>query len=97
MALVVSKTDEGCVFQVRVVPRSRRDEVSGVHGDALKVRLTAPPVEGKANRALQKFLSKRLDVPPSAIEILSGHASRIKRVCAHGVSPAAVQSLLADK
>jgi uncharacterized protein (TIGR00251 family) len=97
VALVVVETDEGCVFQVRVVPRSRRDEVSGVHGDALKVRLTAPPVEGKANRALQKFLAKRLGVAPSAIEILSGHASRSKRICVQRVSPAAIHALLAPK
>jgi len=94
MTLPVTEGEKGCTFQVRVLPRSRRDEVVGLHGDALKIRLTAPPVRGKANRALREFLAGRLGVSPSAVEILSGHTSRQKRVRVRGVSAGAIRALL---
>ncbi len=94
MALPVIEGKEGCTFRVRVSPRSRRDEVVGLHGDALKIRLTAPPVRGKANRALREFLAGQLGIPPSAVEILAGHTSRQKRVRVVGVSVEAVHALL---
>lgn len=94
MALEVVKEKEGCTFQVHVVPRSKRDEIVGLHGDALKVRLTAPPVEGKANQALRVFLAEELGIAPSAVEILSGHTSRQKRVRVTGVSAEALHTLV---
>ena len=97
MTLQVTEGKEGCTFQVRVLPRSRRDEVVGLHGDALKVRLTAPPVRGKANRALREFLADQLSVSPSDVEILTGHTSRQKRVRVMGVSAGAVRALLSAK
>jgi uncharacterized protein (TIGR00251 family) len=97
MALQVTEEEESCAFHVRVIPRSRRNEIVGQHGDALKIRLTAPPIEGKANRALQTFLAKRLGVSPTAVEILTGHTSRQKRVRVEGVSADAVRGLLAKE
>ncbi len=94
MTLPVIEGKEGCTFRVRVSPRSRRDEVVGLHGDALKIRLTAPPVRGKANRALREFLAGQLDVSPSAVEILTGHTSRQTRVRVMGVSAEAIHALL---
>ena len=94
MGLPVTEREEGAIFRVRVLPRSRRDEVVGLHGDALKIRLTAAPTKGKANRALQEFLAERLGVSPSAVELLSGHTSRWKRVRVKGVSADAVRALL---
>ncbi len=94
MTLQVVERKDGCTFRVRVQPRGRRDEVTGLHGDALKIRLKAPPVEGKANQALQKFLAKQLNVPPSAVEILAGHTSRQKRVRVADVSADAIRALL---
>ena len=94
MALRVTEGDGGCVFRVRVLPRSRRDEIVGLHGDALKIRLTAPPVDDKANRALRRLLAKRLGVSLSDVEILSGQASRWKRVCVSNVSADAVFALV---
>lgn len=93
MALRVVEEKEGCTFQVRVIPRGRHDEIVGLHGDALKVRLTAPPVEGRANDALRAFLARQLVVAPAAVEILSGHTSRQKRVRVAGVSAEAVRAL----
>ncbi len=93
----VSEGKGGCIFRVRVLPRSRRDEVTGLHGDALKIRLTAPPVRGKANRALREFLADKLGVSTSDVEILTGHTSRQKRVRVMGVSADAVYALLSAK
>ena len=94
MTLQVTEGKSGCVFQVRVVPRSRQEKVVGLHGDALKIRLTAPPEKGKANRALQEFLAGRLGVSRSDVEILSGHTSRHKRVRVENVSAGAIHALL---
>jgi uncharacterized protein (TIGR00251 family) len=77
---------EGVTFAVRVVPRARRNQISGRHGEALKVRLTAPPVEGAATKALCVFLAEQLGVRSAAVEIISGHASRHKVVRVSGVS-----------
>jgi len=95
--LPVVESEKGCTFMVRVVPRGRRDEIVGLHGDALKLRLAAPPERGKANRALRKFLAKRLDVSPADVEIISGYTSRQKRVCVRDVSVDSVRALVSAK
>jgi len=97
VTLQIAEGKGGCTFQVRVLPRSRRDEVVGRHGDALKIRLTAPPVRGKANCALREFLADQLGVSPSDVEILTGHTSRQKRVRVMGVSADAVRALLSTE
>ena len=86
----------GCTFYVHVVPRSRRDEVVGLYDDALKVRLKAPPVDGKANDALCKFLGSALHVPRRNVTVLGGLASRHKRVRIVGVSVGEIRSLLSS-
>lgn len=71
----------GSALAVRVTPRASRDEIAEVLSDGtIRIRLTAPPVEGKANKALIKFLAKVLDVPPSRIEIVAGEGGRDKLV-----------------
>lgn len=74
------KADGGYILQVRVTPRASRNEMRGWHGGALKVRLRAPPVDGKANEALVDFLAEALEVPRSRVAILAGGASRLKSV-----------------
>lgn len=88
------ETREGVLLAVRVQPRASRDEIAGVHGDALKIRLKAPPVEGEANAALLRFLSKRLKAPLSALAIRSGVSSRRKTVLIQGLKPEEVQAQL---
>lgn len=73
---------------VVIQPKASRDEIVGRHGDAIKIKLTAPPVEGKANAALIAFLAKKLGIPKSAITILRGHASRRKTIAITGVTSA---------
>ncbi len=75
---------EGVVFRVYVQPRASRNEVVGPHNGALKVKLTAPPVGGAANKMCVAFFAKTLGVPKSAVEILSGQTGRSKTVLVRG-------------
>jgi|YNPBryBLVA2012_1023415.scaffolds.fasta_scaffold00202_4 uncharacterized protein (TIGR00251 family) len=90
----VAETAGGCTFRVHVAPRSHRDAVAGLYGDALKVRLKAPPVEGQANQALQSLLADLLGVSRDNVEIVAGHTSRSKTVRVSGVRAAQVRALL---
>ena len=72
-----------------MVPRARVTAVAGRHGDALKIRLAASPVDGAANDELIRFLAERLSVPRSAVTITAGHASRRKTVKVAGIKAAA--------
>lgn len=82
---------------VHVVPRARKTELAGHHGDAIRIRLAAPPVEGAANDALIRFLSTLLDLPRSAITIVRGATGRRKVVSIDGLTIDAVRrQLLAD-
>ena len=94
--LRVTRSKSGCAFGVHVVPRSRQDAILGLYGEALRVRLKTPPVEGRANQALRAFLADQLRVPTEAVEILSGHTSRHKVVHVDGVEVAQVHALLKD-
>ena len=72
---------DGCVtFAVRVAPRASRDAIEGEYNGALRVRLTSPPVDGRANEALRRLLAERLNVPLAAVRIVAGEKSRTKRV-----------------
>jgi len=86
----LTQTPEGVIVAVYVQPRASRDEVVGMHGDALRVRLTAPPVEGAANQRCREFLAKLLRVPKSDVTLVSGDKSRHKRLLIRGVDAAAV-------
>jgi uncharacterized protein (TIGR00251 family) len=77
-------------FAVRVIPRAGRTGVAGTRGDALVVRLAAPPVEGAANDALVEFLARAFDRPRREVRIVSGQSSRDKRVAIGGLAEAAV-------
>ena len=70
------------ILNIRLQPRASRDEIVAVQADGrLKIRITAPPVDGKANEHLLRFLATLCDVPRSAVTLLSGHSGRNKRVC----------------
>ncbi len=85
MPTVFEPANEGIVFTVTVQPRASKNAVMGRHGDTLKIKLTAPPVDGAANKACITFLAKQLGVAKSRLEIVSGHNGRVKRVrCRYG-------------
>ena len=81
-------------FTVRVVPRASRSEIAGEHDGHLRVRVTAPPVEGAANEELIRTLARALGVPTRAVEITGGHHSKTKQVHATGVTRAMLEALL---
>ena len=85
---------DGVVLSLHIQPGAKRTEVAGTHGAALKIRLAAPPVDGKANEALIAFLAKTLDVPKSRVDLVAGQSSRAKRVRIAGIAPAAVAARL---
>lgn len=82
----LKETERGVILNIRVVPRAARDGLAGLWQDAVKIRLQAPPVEGKANRALVRFLSRLLDVPPSSLQVVSGKNARQKRLFVTGMT-----------
>ncbi len=78
--LYLKRHPDGITFKVRVQPRAKKNTVVGLLGDALKIKLTAPPVDGAANTMCLKFLAGLLDVPKSALEIVSGQTGREKMI-----------------
>ncbi len=78
--LSVKETPEGLAFKIFVQPRSSKNAVAGLHGDAVKIKLTAAPVDNAANEQCIKYLSKFFGVSKSCLEILSGHTGRSKQI-----------------
>ena len=95
--LEVSSQSGAVIFHVRVQPRAGRDEIAGVIAGALKVRLQAPALEDRANVALCEYLATLLKTPKSAVRILGGERSRIKRVEVRGVHEQQVRGLLSHE
>jgi uncharacterized protein (TIGR00251 family) len=90
--LRVRREGGAITFEVRVAPRASRDRIIGPREGALKVSLTAPPVDGAANEALRKLLAKTLGVPKSAVEIVRGEHSRTKLLRIHGADESKLDS-----
>jgi uncharacterized protein len=93
----VRKTDTGVVFRIRVVPRASRSGIAGVQGDALKLRITAPPVEGKANEECIRLLAERLAVKKTQVTIIAGHTSRTKTVAVAGIRMESIAELCVEE
>jgi uncharacterized protein (TIGR00251 family) len=91
---LIRDTGAGVELDVRVIPRAKKTECTGVREEALVVRVAAPPVEGAANDALIEFLSRALDVPRRAVTILSGDRGRHKRVAIAGTTIAQIKEVL---
>jgi uncharacterized protein (TIGR00251 family) len=89
----ITEKDGAVSFTVRVQPRASRDEIVGEFQDGLKVRLTAPPVDDRANEALRKLLASRLKLPLAAVRIAAGERSRNKRMEIRGASPEMIRAL----
>jgi uncharacterized protein (TIGR00251 family) len=79
---------------VRLQPRAKRDEVVGERGEAIVIRVTAPPVDGKANAALCAFIAKKLKISPTRVDLVRGQTSRDKVVHVEGVTQADLRAAL---
>ncbi len=91
---VIQAVDDGVVLRVRVQPRSNMERLEGVHGDQLRVRLTAPPVDGAANAACIAFLAKTLGVSRSRVHIRTGAKGRDKVLYIADLTPEQAASAL---
>lgn len=87
----IRDTPSGATFQVKVHPRAKKNAITGEIGDALKLALTAPPIEGRANEACIAFFAEFLNVPRSSITIAAGETSRNKLIRISGLSAAQVE------
>ena len=87
------RVDDGWLLAVRVQPGAKTTQVAGLHGDDLKVRVAAPPVEGRANAQLEEFIARALGVPRRCVAVVKGGSSRRKTV--HVAAPHADPALLA--
>lgn len=92
----IKQTKSGISIDVIVQPKSSRDEIVGLHSDRLKIKLTAPPVDGKANAALIAFLAKKLGIAKSQIQIVRGETGRKKTLLLKDVSAEKIRSALPD-
>jgi uncharacterized protein (TIGR00251 family) len=97
VTFVVTDKDGAITFDVQVVPRASRDRLGPVHGDRLKVQLTAPPVDGAANDALVQLLAKALGRPRGDVAIVRGHTGRKKTVRVAGSTRDALYSRIEDE
>jgi uncharacterized protein (TIGR00251 family) len=82
----ISAVENGARLQVLIVPRASSTQIVGIHDDRLKIKLTAPPVDGKANQALVRFLAKRLNVSKDQFNIVSGETARRKTLTVDALS-----------
>ncbi|HEU4955617.1 MAG TPA: DUF167 domain-containing protein [Gemmatimonadales bacterium] len=83
----LAPTPLGTRLTLRVQPRASRNAIVGLHGQSIRIRLTAPPVDGAANEALVAFLAERLGVSAAVVELVRGHGSRDKFVEVTGLAP----------
>jgi uncharacterized protein (TIGR00251 family) len=93
----ITEKDGSVTFKVCVIPRSSKSEIVGEHYRSLKIKLTAPPVDGAANAELIKVLAKHLGVPKADIEIVAGETSKNKRVRVTGADPERLAAILHGK
>jgi len=94
--VTINETAKGVIFSIRVHPRARKNSITGTIGDALKLTLTAPPVEGKANQAVIEFFAELFAIPRSSVTIASGETNRNKVVRVSGICRTAVEQRLAE-
>lgn len=97
MVCWLSSAADGVIVAIYVQPRAVRNEIVGVQGDELKVRLTSPPVEGAANKLCSEFFARLLGVAKTEVTLIAGHKSRHKRLFIRGKTIKEVSDVLAAK
>jgi len=87
-------SEKSVIIQVQIQPRSSKNEITGLHNGRLKIKISAPPVNGKANQALIEFIAKALGVSKSKVEIVKGHTSKFKTLKVSGITQEFYRSFL---
>ena len=93
-SLIVQDTKDGVILTVHVQPKASTTECVGIHGDAIKIRVAAPPIDGAANDELIRFLARQLSIPSTSVLIHSGAGGRHKRVLVKGTTAQLVMARL---
>jgi len=93
-SLIVQDTKDGAILTVHIQPRASTTECVGIHGDEIKIRVAAPPVDGAANDELIRFLARRFSIPSTSVQIYSGAGGRHKRVLVKGATAQLVMARL---
>jgi uncharacterized protein (TIGR00251 family) len=89
-ALFLRESPEGVFLAIKVQPRGSRNQVQGIHGNELKISVTAPPVDAAANEALLRFLAEQLDCPRGSVQLIRGQTSRHKTILVKGLASARI-------
>ncbi len=92
--LAIRESEGGVTFSIRVLPRSSRSEIAGIQESALRIRITAPPVEGLANEECIRLLAKKLHIAKSRISLIAGQQSRNKTVRIEGLKRKDIEALI---
>ncbi len=85
--IAIKKENDGFSFSAKVRPGARKNEISGIHDECLKIKVTAAPEKGKANKAIIALLAKEMNIPKSRISILNGETSSLKKIFIKEVDP----------
>jgi len=93
----LQETTAGVVLHLQVQPRSSKNQLVGLHGDLLKVKLTSPPVDGAANKCCCEYLAKVFQIAKGRVELIGGDKARQKRILLHGLELAEVEATLVLK
>lgn len=93
-SIVFHASRDGITFSVKIIPRAKRDEIVGIENDTVKIRLNAPPVEGRANEALVRFLAGVLGLARAQVEIVRGETARHKVIRVRGITPEKLDAIL---
>ncbi len=92
--LRIRETEKGAVLEIRLLPRSSRCEIAGLQDGALKIKITAPPVEGKANEECIRFISGILKIRKSALTIIAGEKSKNKTILVTGMTAQVIEKII---
>ena len=92
--LAITSTPTGVSFAVKVIPNASRDQIVGLLGDALKVKVAAPPEAGKANQAVCALLARALSINAHAVQVVQGHSQPHKRIEVVGAAPDAIRAVI---
>ncbi|MCL2103636.1 MAG: DUF167 domain-containing protein [Kiritimatiellaeota bacterium] len=90
----IAPAPDGCVVTIKAIPRAKRTEIAGVDTDWIRVRIQAPPVDGKANDELTRFFARHFGLPKRSVEFLSGDTARLKRIKLYGVTEQACRCVI---
>lgn len=97
LMIPIKETSNGVIFHIRVLPRSSRCELAGVQDDALKLKITAPPIEGQANEECIRFLAEKLGVSKAQVQITGGHKSKKKTIAVVGLTGKDIEAIIPNR